>query len=270
MYYDIIQLMKSLRPFLSLILISLSLTSCSGASPDKVVSINGDLLLLRDNEINYDNAFRDVNLKELNNLILSNEKFVFYLTSSECSHCLEFQDKIVDYIQKTRTMVCRMDIIDEDKKTYSDEFIEFFAVYKDYFFVNEKVLTPQVYVVEGKKVAQQVPSSRYAQKWMFKRAMKDYVETGHLYSFTNNDAYEKFRNERENKEYFTIYADKTCSYYIEYNSVLREAKRDVAIIETEEGTGMVGYRHLPNGEIEEREFGSDTVKIHEFLDLIIL
>ncbi len=256
--------MKTKRVFPALIMLALSLTSCSGNNADKVVAINGDLLSL--SEITYDNAFYDVNFTEMDTLIKSNEKFVFYLTSSQCSHCLEFQDKIVSYIEKTHTMIYRMDIIDESKETYSTEFEQFFDAYKEFFFINEQVLTPQVYIVEGKKVADQVPASRYAQKWMFKRAMKDYVQTGKVYSFKQEEAYNKFKEEREGKEYFTFFTDKSNELYAHYTTTLRGAKKDVAILDSLLGPGMYAEHHLANGEIEKYTFSDNQVENDAFIN----
>ena len=165
--------MKTLRPFLTMIMLALSLSSCTGkVHAEKVVSMNGDLLSLE--EINYDNCCYDVSFSEMQALMKSNEKFVFYLTSSQCSHCKEFQDKMTNFVQKTSTLVYRMDIIDKSQQKYSEEFEQLRETYKDYFFINDEVYTPAVYIVEGEKVAQSVPSTRYSQKWMFKKAMKDY------------------------------------------------------------------------------------------------
>ena len=256
--------MKERRVFPALIMLALSLTSCAGKNSDKVVAINGDLFSL--NEITYENACYDVNFTEMNTLINSGEKFVFYLTSSQCSHFSEFQDKIANYIKKTNTMVYRMDIIDKSGETYSTEFEQLFEAYKEYFFINDQVLTPQVYIVEGKKVAEQVPASRYAQKWMFKRAMSEYVRTGKVYSFKDENAFNKFKEERTKKEYFTIYTDKSSELYSRYSSVLKGAKKDVAVLDSLLGPGMYATHHLADGSIEEYTFSENQAENDTFIN----
>lgn len=226
--------MKTLRPILTMIMLTLSLSSCGGKiKPEKVVSINGDLLLM--DEINYENCCYDVSFAEFDSLIKSNEKFVFYLTSSLCSHCEEFKDKMINFVDKTDTLVYRMDIIAEDKKGYSPEFELFLENYKQYFFVNEEIYTPAVYIVEGEKVADYVPSTRYNYKWMFKNAMKDYVQTGKNYSFSGVEAYKKFADARWKNSYMSIVIDRQDeekrNLYSKYLSIIKASSLDVAIID---------------------------------------
>lgn len=226
--------MKTLRPILTMIMLTLSLSSCTGkVHAEKVVSMNGDLLSLE--EINYDNCCYDVSFSEMQALMKSNEKFVFYLTSSQCSHCKEFQDKMTNFVQKTSTLVYRMDIIDKSQQKYSEEFEQLRETYKDYFFINDEVYTPAVYIVEGEKVADYVPSTRYNYKWMFKNAMKDYVQTGKNYSFSSVEAYKKFADARWKNSYMSIVIDRQDeekrNLYSKYLSIIKASSLDVAIID---------------------------------------
>lgn len=255
--------MKTVRLFPTMIMLALSLTSCAGKSVEKIVAINGDLL--SQSEITYENACRDVSFLEMDTLIKSNEKFVFYLTSSLCSHCEEFKDKITSYVKDTSTMIYRMDIIASDHESYSPEFIALRDAYKDYFFINDQVATPQIFIVEGQKVADQIPASRYAQKWMFKRAMKDYVRTANIYSFSSMLTYQEFEKTRTDKEYVTFNVDKSSDLYQTYYPSIKTANKEVAIVPIDEGV-MIATYHAKDGSTITYSFSYNHAENEAFIN----
>ena len=255
--------MKTRRLFPTMIMLALSLTSCAGKNAEKIVAINGDLL--SQSEITYENSCKDVTFSEMDTLIKSNEKFVFYLTSSICSHCEEFKDKITAYVKDTSTMVYRMDIIAPDHESYSPEFIALREAYKEYFFINDQVATPQIFIVEGEKVADQVPASRYAQKWMFKRAMKDYVRTTNIYSFSSMVTYQEFEKTRTDKEYITFNADKNSDLYRTYYPTIKKSKKDIAIVPIDEGV-MIATYHAKDGATNTYTFSYNHAENEAFLN----
>lgn len=226
--------MKMSKAILPLIMITLSLTGCSSKrSLLKRVAKNGDLISL--NEINYENSMVDVSFEKIDKLINSEEKFVFYLMSKECHACVDFKDVITSYVQDTNTLVYRMDILGDDESyNLSPDFQAFYDKYDEYFFINHKIQTPQVYVVKGVNVAEQVPFSRYAQKWMFKKAMSEYVKAEKFTTFTSVDSYNKFIELNANKKYITLLVDENnveaWDLYKKYVSDFKSSNYEVACI----------------------------------------
>ena len=94
-----------LIPFLAL-----TLSSCGAKNNLPFVYKNGDLFAL--NELTYENSFVDISFEQFDNYVKSEQEFVLYLTSQECSHCYEFKDKIFDFVKEKKTKVMRLEIFD--------------------------------------------------------------------------------------------------------------------------------------------------------------
>ena len=232
--------MKKLQFAFSIMSISLLLAGCSKKiDPSKIVARNGDLYALSD--LTYENSLVDVSFEKMDYLINSNEKFVFYLYSHECSHCMDFKDVIFDYVKDTSTLVYRMDAIKDDG-TFSDDFQALFDKYDPYFFIDHKVSFPQVYVVEGAKVAEQVPASRYAQKFMFKKAMSEYVTTSGLYHMNNFDGYSKFADERAKQKFATIIVNDREEYDNYYKDIKTSKIEVVSLFPNESNVDVIKQR----------------------------
>ena len=71
---------------------------------------------------------------------------------------------------------------------------------------------------------------------MFKKAMKDYVETSKNYSFTSIDSYKKFTQERDS--YMTIVIERgdetKRDLYSKYLSLIKASTKEIAIIDLNE------------------------------------
>ena len=230
----------------------LAISGCAKDSNPRVLK-NGDLLAI--GELTYEHAFRDVSANDMEILLKSNETFVFYLTSSECHSCYEFQEKIMNYVSSNNALVYRMDLYEQ-----KDEFNKFAEKYHDYFFYDNSIATPQVYIAKGEAVATKVPYSRYSTSTMFKNAMKDYINQSNVYSFKSSSAYNKYILDKE--EYMTIVIDRSNAsvmnlYNSEISEIIKRSKKDVFLFEISEGdnlglelTSPVGFYHSKSEDIQ--------------------
>ena len=216
---------------------ALTLSSCGAKNNLPFVYKNGDLFAL--NELTYENSFVDISFEQFDNYVKSEQEFVLYLTSQECSHCYEFKDKIFDFVKEKKTKVMRLEIFDTsgDVSVYTETFKQILDSYSDLLFINGNVLTPQVYIVKGEQFADKIPNSRYSTSLMFKNAFNDYANIANVYSFSSFDAYQKFTE--TNNDYVTFafdYANKgaTNIYNAQIKNKIKATKKTVAIFEISE------------------------------------
>ncbi|MCQ2793593.1 MAG: hypothetical protein MJ221_04200 [Bacilli bacterium] len=230
--------MRRFRFLINLSILPLCLSSC-GANPNNPhITKNGNLTYL--SEITEENAYFNGSFEYVSQMIDSEDYFIFYLTSSECSHCVEFKNKMLDYVKETKASVIKMDIIkynDDDTIGYTADFEKFYKTYGDYFFINGEVLTPQVYIAHGKNVATKVPSSRYSTSSMFKGAMNDYVYLDNVMTFSKASSYNEFI--KNNKEVMTIllkreYLGSNDIYKYAIKDLIHVSKTQVALVEIDE------------------------------------
>ena len=225
--------MKTRSSALSLIMLALSLTGCSAkANPEKLIVRNGDLFA--NNAISFDNALVDISFTQLEAIMKSEEKIVFYLQRHECQGCQDFKPIITSYVQKTEALVYTMYVDDKSGDNYTQDILDLEDKYGEYFFIDGKVLTPQVYIVQGEKVAEQVPYSRYAQKFMFKKAMKEYVEPSNFYAMHSVKAYKGFIEAKYSSKFATLIVDSEnlsdYKLFSENYSKFKESKINLACL----------------------------------------
>ena len=225
-----------IKHFLPLsILTVISLTSCAGNPNAPKVLKNGELFGLQ--EITYENAFVTATFDYMDTMIQSGEPFIFYLTSSECYHCYLFKEKILSYVRSTNNLVAMMDIYDDEKESYSEDFEKFKDKYEDYFFINGEAYTPQIYIVEGLKFETQVPNSRYDNEGMFKRAMQDYVNQCNVYSFSTVGRLNNFLSSNPNS--LTVLIDRKQSelmstYHGYVQDLIKARNNKIALFEIDD------------------------------------
>lgn len=216
------------------ILLTLPLTSCGANSDNVHVLKNGELNVL--SELTYDNVYVEATYSYMKNMLQGQENFIFYLTSNTCSHCLEFKSKMLEYVKASHSLVVKMEVYLEDEKTPNPEFEQFYNNYKEQFFVNGEINTPQVYVANGENVATFVPSSRYSTATMFKTAMNDYVYTCNVSTFSTLKAYNDFKSKHLNDGFLTILIERSNQnlikiYKNQIDQLIKNSKKDIALVE---------------------------------------
>lgn len=229
--------MKMRKTIPSLIMLTLSVTSCGENNNNPIIHRNGDLLSL--SEITYDNAFVNATAELLGNMLSANEPFLFYVTSSECSHCYDFQSVILDYVKSTKNIVLKLDVYEEDingDPVYTNDFQNIYDEYKDYFFVNGQLLTPSVFVTNGFNFATSIPSSRFANSGMFSRAMNDYVRYSNVYSISSLEGSNTFDSKHNNSESMTILIDRSnkelmTTYNLQIQEITDSSSFDIALVD---------------------------------------
>ena len=149
------------------------------------------------NEITYENAFEQCDYNKVDSLIKANETFMFYLKSEECYSCLEFKDKIVQYVRETNQHIYIFDEVIQH-----DDLVLLGKNYGDFFFPMNIIETPQLYVFSIEKGCQKVSNTKYATKTMFFNAMKETVSETNVYKVRSLDTLDRFINLDEEIDVF--------------------------------------------------------------------
>lgn len=229
--------MKMRKTIPSLIMLTLSVTSCGENSNNPIIHRNGDLLSL--SEITYDNAFVNATAELLGNMLSANEPFLFYVTSSECSHCYDFESVILDYVKSTKNYVLKLEVYEDDTNgdpIYTEEFKNIYDEYKNYFFVNGQLLTPSVFVTNGFNFATSIPSSRFANSGMFSRAMNDYIKYSNVYAISSIEGNDSFNIKHDDAESMTILIDRSnkelmTTYNLQIQEITDSSSFDIALVD---------------------------------------
>lgn len=204
--------MKNKRHFALLSSLPLIISGCFGYSGSVNAIKNGDIA---SSDISSDNAYRYVDFKTLDNLIKSNSEFIFYLSSTTCTSCQEFEPIMVNYIQNTHQLVYKM-----NADTQFEDFQQLYNTYADYF--NGLSYTPGIYIFGDGAGSYQISNSRISNLNMFTTAMKEKVYESNVYSISNFSSLDSYLG-MQNRSYLLFYDRSNSEYANYYNSYLKES-----------------------------------------------
>lgn len=216
--------MKHKRPLLFISICPLLISGCFSYVGNVVAFKNGDIAF---GEINSNNAYRYVDYEMLDNLITSNSEFIFYLSSTTCSSCQEFEPIMVDYIKNSTQLVYKMNA---DKQ--QEDFEKLYNNYSDYF--NGLSYTPGIYIFGDGVGGYQISNSRISNLNMFTTAMKEKLYESNVYSVSKYSVLDSYLSNHE-KSYVLFYDRSNKQYSEYYNSMLKEEvnqfKKELLVVE---------------------------------------
>lgn len=205
--------------------IPLLLSGCTGYIGNVVAYKNGDIAF---GDISSENAYRMADFNTIDKLMASQSEFIFYLSSTTCHACSEFEPVMVEYIQNSKQLVYKM-----NADVQKDDFEKLYNKYSDYF--NGLVGTPAVYIMGDGAGGYQISNSRNSNVNMFSTAMKERLYESNVYSMSKYSSLDSYLSSSE-RRYVLFYDRSNTEYAGYYNLVLKEVvnkvDKELIIMET--------------------------------------
>ena len=172
-------------------------------------------------------GFVSLTMNQLENLINSKQSFALEMYTDWCSHCVDLEPLLVEYVEKENQTIYRLNVNDWESET--------FAYYQEkYPSIFKGTYVPNIRFIKDGQLTYEVDNTKFAKYSSLSKIMNKHYIDSNITMIGSYDAFEAYKNSHSNYIVMVYELDDILSLELSakylITSEVAKAKKDIILL----------------------------------------